>query len=155
MPHCLKAMWNTFSACLACSAEGAIEAISLALHSVSHGRSTMECKRDSFNSAPGGARETHWERVTHRLKVMWKFDITSQAEACEASQAEAESKAKDQQCNGRHIVEVSKLAKNFTACSVVVSFRSTFLKTWYRNLYNFLSPKLRGRLLPNFSTCSG
>ena len=32
----LKAIWNTFSACLACSAEGAIEAISLALHSVSH-----------------------------------------------------------------------------------------------------------------------
>ena len=45
----LKAMWNTFSVCLACSAERAIEAISLALHSVSH-----------------------------RLKVMWKVDITSQ-----------------------------------------------------------------------------
>ena len=45
----LKAMWNTFSVCLACSVERAIEAISLALHSVSH-----------------------------RLKVMWKVDITSQ-----------------------------------------------------------------------------
>ena len=32
----VKAMCNTFSAFLACSAEGAIEAISLALHSVSH-----------------------------------------------------------------------------------------------------------------------
>ena len=42
-------MWNTFSVCLACSAERAIEAISLALHSVSH-----------------------------RLKVMRKVDITSQ-----------------------------------------------------------------------------
>ena len=29
-------MWNTFSVCLACAAERAIEAISLALHSVSH-----------------------------------------------------------------------------------------------------------------------
>ena len=34
--HLLKAMWNTFSVCLTCSAERAIEAISLALHSVSH-----------------------------------------------------------------------------------------------------------------------
>ena len=32
----LKAMWNTFSVCLACSAERAIEAISLALDRVSH-----------------------------------------------------------------------------------------------------------------------
>ena len=37
--------------------------------------------------------------------------------------SEAESKAKDQQCIGRHILEVSELAKNFTACSVVVSCR--------------------------------
>ena len=34
--YILKAMWNTFSLCLACSAERAIGAISLALHSVSH-----------------------------------------------------------------------------------------------------------------------
>ena len=33
---CLKAIWNTFSVCFACSAERAIKAISLALHSVSH-----------------------------------------------------------------------------------------------------------------------
>ena len=32
----LKAMWNTFSVCLACFVERAIGAISLALHSVSH-----------------------------------------------------------------------------------------------------------------------
>ena len=31
----------------------------------------MECKRDSFNGALGGARETHWEYVSHCLKSMW------------------------------------------------------------------------------------
>ena len=32
----VKTIWNTFSMCLSCSAESASEAISLALHSVSH-----------------------------------------------------------------------------------------------------------------------
>ena len=30
----------------------------------------MECKRDSFNGAPGGARETNPERVTLRPKAL-------------------------------------------------------------------------------------
>ena len=34
-------MWNTFSVCLSCSAESATEAISLALHSVSHRLKSM------------------------------------------------------------------------------------------------------------------
>ena len=67
----LKAMWNTFSACLSRSAENATEAISLALHSVSHRLksmwNTMECKWDGFSGALGGTRETHWERVSHAL----------------------------------------------------------------------------------------
>ena len=28
----------------------------------------MECKRDSFSGAFGGAKETYWERVSHALK---------------------------------------------------------------------------------------
>ena len=28
-------------------------------------------------------------------------------------------------------------SQNFTACSIVVSFRWTFVKTWYRNVHNF------------------
>ena len=36
---------------------------------------------------------------------------------------EAESKEKDQKCIRRRIVEVPELAKNFTAYSVVASFR--------------------------------
>ena len=42
--HSLKAMWNTFSACLTCSAEGAIKAISLAFHRVSHRLNTHPCE---------------------------------------------------------------------------------------------------------------
>ena len=30
---------------------------------------TIECKRDGFSGALGGARKTHWERVSHALKV--------------------------------------------------------------------------------------
>ena len=30
---------------------------------------TMKCKKDSFSGALGGARETHWECVSHRLNV--------------------------------------------------------------------------------------
>ena len=37
-----------------------------ALEAICH---TMECKRDSFNSASRRARETHWECVTLRLEV--------------------------------------------------------------------------------------
>ena len=29
---------------------------------------TMECERDSSSGALGGARETHWERISHALK---------------------------------------------------------------------------------------
>ena len=29
---------------------------------------TMDAKRDNFSGALGGARETHWERVSHALK---------------------------------------------------------------------------------------
>ena len=29
---------------------------------------TIWIARESYNGAPSGARETHWERVTHRLK---------------------------------------------------------------------------------------
>ena len=33
---------------------------------------TMECKRDSFSGALGGATKTHWERVSHALKpTIW------------------------------------------------------------------------------------
>ena len=44
-------------------------------------------------------------------------------EAAAGATSEAESEEKDQQCIRWRIVEVSELAKNFTACSVVVSFR--------------------------------
>ena len=36
---------------------------------------TMECKRDRFTGALGGARESHWERISHALK---NFDDYSQ-----------------------------------------------------------------------------
>ena len=32
---------------------------------------TMECKRDSFSGVLGGARETRWECVSHRLKSLF------------------------------------------------------------------------------------
>ena len=35
---------------------------------------TMECKRDSFSGAVGGARETHWDRVSHALKEFHIMD---------------------------------------------------------------------------------
>ena len=35
---------------------------------------TMECKRDSFSGAFGGARGTHWERVSHALNL-WGIKI--------------------------------------------------------------------------------
>ena len=35
---------------------------------------TMECKRDSFSGALGGARETHWEYVSHRLNELREQD---------------------------------------------------------------------------------
>ena len=34
---------------------------------------TMECKRDGFSGALGGARETHWECVSHALKITSHF----------------------------------------------------------------------------------
>ena len=36
---------------------------------------TMECKSDSLSGAPGGAGESHWERVSHALE---NFDDYSQ-----------------------------------------------------------------------------
>ena len=42
MTHRLKAMWNT-----------------------------MECKKDSFDGSLGGASETRWECVSHRLNEKW------------------------------------------------------------------------------------
>ena len=60
-------------------------------------------------------------------------------EAAAVATREAKSNEKDQQCIGRRIVKVSELAKIFTACSVILSFRRTFIKTWYRNLYQFIS----------------
>ena len=78
-PQCatFKARWNTrgtlwsarekASVALSAELERHTRCVSHCLKSdVSHRRSTIECKRDSFNSAPGGARETHWERVTYR-----------------------------------------------------------------------------------------
>ena len=37
----------------------------------------MECKKDSLNGGPGGARETRYERVAHRLKVMCHTDVVA------------------------------------------------------------------------------
>ena len=45
-------------------------------------------------------------------------------EAAAIATSIAESNQKEQQCIGRRTVEVSELAKNFEACSVVVSFKS-------------------------------
>ena len=65
--YALKAMCHTFSVCLFRSAESATEAIYLA----------MDCKRDNFNGTLGGARETHWERVSHcRVWHILKSDQT-------------------------------------------------------------------------------
>ena len=50
-------------------------------------------------------------------------------EAAAVATSEAKSKMKDQYGIRRRIVEVSRLAKNFIACSVVVSYRCTFVKT--------------------------
>ena len=38
---------------------------------VKHIWNTMQCKKDSFSGALGGASETHWECVSHCLKSMW------------------------------------------------------------------------------------
>ena len=68
----LKAMWNTFSACLACSAEGATEAISLALHSVSHRlkarwntRETLWSARERASVALSAEQERRHTNVFH------------------------------------------------------------------------------------------
>ena len=34
---------------------------------------TMECERDGFSGAFGGATETRWERVSHALKADQKL----------------------------------------------------------------------------------
>ena len=36
---------------------------------------TMKCKRDSFSGVLGGAKETHWERVSHALKSCKRENI--------------------------------------------------------------------------------
>ena len=84
--------------------------------------------------------------------VLWMNDAKTEAAAVATS--ESESKEKDQQCFRWRMLSRCRSSKNFTTCSVVLSFRFTFVKIWYRNLYNFLSPKVHDRLITNFLRCS-
>ena len=78
-----------------------------------------------------------YKNISHEIerKIIWKKKLEKQIktvlcinnatnEAGAVATSIAESKQKEQQCIGRRIVEVSELAKNFTACSVVISFKS-------------------------------
>ena len=74
----LKAMWNTFSACLSRSAENATEAISLALHSVSH-RLKVECCLERWSPSTKrppsrnrlGPSKIYNQLITPLLKTCW------------------------------------------------------------------------------------
>ena len=78
-----------------------------------------------------------YKNVSHEIeskiifKKQWKKKIktvlcvnNATNEAAAVATSIAESNQKEQQCIGRRTVEVSELAKNFGACSVVVSFKS-------------------------------
>ena len=78
--------------------------------------------------------ERHYRKHYEKKIILKKiFENTIQAVLCihnATNEAAAvatsifESKQREQQCIERRIVEVSELAKNFTACSVIVSFKS-------------------------------
>ena len=77
----LKAMWNTLSVCLSCSAESATKALSLALHSVPRVFHLALRRCETLWSAreiASIALSAEQARHSHGLKVMWRVDITSQ-----------------------------------------------------------------------------
>ena len=99
---------------------------------------TMECKRDSFSSALGGARETHWERVSHALNTLIVFsqifvDSPSPPRALLGRFFFFLKNYNSKTINKKKSVEVFHLKKNYKKSrSISEKVRVTLWSSWHR-----------------------